>query len=461
VANPRETETIAAAATPAGGALATLRLSGSRALATGLTFLRPRNAAGKLLPRQATLCEAGPAERLIDEVVAVFYPGPNNATGEDLLEISCHGSPYVVKKLLEAALAGGARLAQPGEFTQRAFLHGRMDLSQAEAVADLIRARSENAHRAALVQLQGGLAAAIKKIREPLLDVLVRIEANLDHPEEDIPSLAPAELDAALSQPAARAAELSQSYERGRLVSEGARVCLVGRPNAGKSSLLNALLGRERAIVCPTPGTTRDTLEEEAVISGTASVLIDTAGLRDGAALDPAETAGIERTRSALASSDLVLLVIDGSRPPTPDDERVHREILAAAAKDGRPALSVLNKTDVAAPEWRGGTQDVKTSALRQEGIAELSTLIAERLGKRGADAQQATVTSLRHHEALAAAGQEILRAQEAPKKWPGEWEDRAAFHLRQSLRALGFITGEDAPDEVLARIFSRFCVGK
>ncbi|HVC09268.1 MAG TPA: tRNA uridine-5-carboxymethylaminomethyl(34) synthesis GTPase MnmE [Elusimicrobiota bacterium] len=456
---PRETETIAAAATPAGGALATLRLSGPGALTASLTFLRPRNAAGKLSPRQATLCEAGPAERPIDEVVAVYFPGPNSATGEDLVEISCHGSPYVVKKLLQAALAGGARPAQPGEFTQRAFLHGRMDLSQAEAVADLIRARSESAHRAALVQLQGGLATAIEKIREPLLDVLVRIEANLDHPEEDIPSLAPADLEAALSRPAALIAELSQSYERGRLASEGARVCLVGRPNAGKSSLINALLGRERAIVCAAPGTTRDTLEEEAVISGTASVLIDTAGLRDGAALDPAEKAGMERTRAALASSDLVLLVIDGSRPPTPDDERVHQEVLAAAAKNGRPALSVLNKTDIA--QWNGETHDVKTSALRQEGIADLARLIAQRLGAREADAQQVTVTSLRHHEALAVAAQEIDRAQEAAKKWPDAWEDRAAFHLREALRTLGSVTGQDAPDEVLARIFSRFCVGK
>ncbi|HVA66044.1 MAG TPA: tRNA uridine-5-carboxymethylaminomethyl(34) synthesis GTPase MnmE [Elusimicrobiota bacterium] len=461
MAKSREIETIAAAATPAGGALATLRVSGPDALSVGLSFLRPRNASGKLLPRQATLCEAGAAERPIDEVVAVFYPGPNSATGEDLVEISCHGSPYVIKKILQAALVGGARLAEPGEFTQRAFLHGRMDLSQAEAVADLIRARSEGAHRAALAQLQGGLAAAIEKIREPLLDALVRIEANLDHPEEDIPSLSAGELKAALSHPAELIAKLAQSYERGRLASEGARVCLVGRPNAGKSSLLNALLGRERAIVCAAPGTTRDTLEEEAVISGTASVLIDTAGLRDEAALDPAEAAGMERTRAALASSDLVLLVIDGSRPPTPDDERVHREILAAAAKDGRPALSILNKTDIAARDWRGGTQDVMTSALRQEGIADLAKLIARHLGAREADAQQVTVTSLRHHEALTSAGEEIDRAQEAPKKWPGEWEDRAAFHLRQSLRALGSITGEDAPDEVLARVFSRFCVGK
>ncbi|MDE2312613.1 MAG: tRNA uridine-5-carboxymethylaminomethyl(34) synthesis GTPase MnmE, partial [Elusimicrobia bacterium] len=361
--------TIAAAAAPAGGALSILRLSGPDALKIALGFLRPRGKA-ELPPRRATLCDAvepggravpgaleknasapgtaGPAEHPIDEVVAIYYPGPNSATGEDLVEVSCHGSPYVVKRLLEAALSLGARTAEPGEFTRRAFLSGRMDLSQAEAVAQLIRAKSSGAHRAALFQLQGGLSAELARIREPILDALVRVEANLDHPEEDIPSLSAQELQAALAAPAKLIADLAATFARGRILAEGARVCLVGRPNAGKSSLLNALLGRERAIVSAAPGTTRDTLEEEVLISGAAAVLVDTAGLREEGGADEVEQAGMARTRAALSSCDLTVLVLDGGRAQTQDDERVRQEILGAAAHDGRPVVTVLNKSDLA-----------------------------------------------------------------------------------------------------------------
>lgn len=447
-------ETIAAVATPSGcAALGVVRLSGASALAAASGFISLKSTPQ---PRIATWAKAH-WRAPIDEVVLTYFPSPHSPTGEDLVEVSAHGSPLILKRLLEAALACGARLARPGEFTQRAFLNGRLDLAQAEAVCDLIRAKTDEAHRAALAQLEGGLSKEVLSLRRPILDLLVRIEANLDHPEEDIPSLAASEVEEMLGAAAAPLSALAATFERGRLVTEGARVCIIGRPNAGKSSLLNALLGTERAIVCPAPGTTRDTLEESSSLDGIPSVLIDTAGLREHCE-DPAERLGLERTQRALTACDMALLVIDGSRPLDDEDRRIHRRILEKAAEQGRPIISVLNKSDL--PSGNDALGDIAVSAAARTGLQDLVGLISRRLSSE-AISESLLVTSLRHHEALRLCIEELGQARAAVAQWPRRWEDRVASRLREALRQLGEIIGEGAPDEVLEGIFSRFCVGK
>lgn len=452
-------DTIAAIATPPGlGALGVLRLTGDQARPICGAFLRLKNEDG-LKPRVATLAQAHEDGRPLDQVVATFFPGPHSATGEDIVEISSHGSPYILGKLLASALRAGARMAAPGEFTQRAFLNGRLDLAQAEAVCDLIRARTDRSHRAALAQLEGGLSKAVAACREPILDLLIRIEAVLDHPEEDIPALSPQETRQSLLDAQRPILDLADTFRTGRLMAEGARVCIVGRPNAGKSSLLNALLGTDRAIVCPSPGTTRDTLEEAVDLDGLPAVLVDTAGLREQAA-DEAEASGIQRSERALESCDLALLVVDASRAPDAEDARVHRRILETAARLGRPILTVGNKSDLSAA-FNPASADVSISALTRSGLEELVRLAAGRLSRAQAPAEAVVITSLRHRNALEHSARALENAREAISLFPGRWEDRAASALRQSLKHLGEITGEAAPDEVLHGIFSRFCVGK
>lgn len=452
-------DTIAAIATPPGvGALGILRLTGpeARAVASGFLALKGWE------PRRATLSRAHDEASPIDHVVATWFPGPNSATGEDLVEVSTHGSPYILGRLLKAALSRGARLAEPGEFTQRAFLNGRLDLAQAEAVAELIRAKTDRAHRAALTRLEGGLSRAVERLRAPILDLLVGVEAALDHPEEDLPAPGPEPTREALLQARRKVLGLAETFKVGRLLADGARVCLVGRPNAGKSSLLNALLGTDRAIVCPTPGTTRDTLEEAADFEGIPGFLIDTAGLREGAQ-DEAEALGLERSERALRTADLGLLVIDRSRPQGPEDERVHRRILETSARLGRPLVAVLNKSDLPAALHMDG---VPVSAKSGSGLRELSRLIAGRLSSEAAAGDELVVCSLRHAKALDLAAKALSEAEQAVAKYPGRWEDRAASWLREALGRLDEITGpgapgERAPDELLREIFSRFCIGK
>ncbi len=454
-------ETIVAVATPAGaGALAILRLSGAQALPCARGFLKI--AGSSFEPRRATFARAHDGCYPIDEVLATYFPGPSSATGEDLFEVSCHGSVYIVSRLLEAAANSGARLARPGEFTQRAFINGRLDLTQAEAVCDLIRARTKAAHSLALSQLEGGLSRAVNTTRTALLDLLVRLEASLDHPEEDIPTIAAAEFGANIESLSQEIESLAKTFATGRLIREGARIAIVGRPNAGKSSLLNALLGRERAIVCPTPGTTRDTLEEPAVLDGLPSILIDTAGLRCEAA-DPAERIGMERAELALSACDLGLLVIDGSRPVGEEDTLVHRRILMEAAKAGRKVISVLSKADLPLRATTHSTNALPVSTLQAQSLQKLVAHIAQTLAadRARAGSESALVSSTRHYDALSRAAEELELARRATQDWPGQWEDRAASRLRSSLAALDEIIGPGAPHELLDAIFSRFCLGK
>jgi tRNA modification GTPase len=460
------TDTIAAIATPPGsGALAVVRASGPGASAVAAAVLRR-----PLPPRRAVLAKARDSLGDIDQVVSLFFPAKRSPTGEDLVEITCHGSPYIQKRLLDALLEAGARSAAPGEFTQRSFINGRLDLPQAEAVCDLIAAGTGAAHRSALAQLEGGLSRAVDGLRIPILGLLAHLEACLDHPEEDIPPLPAAEARARLSALAGPAAALAESFGAGRLLREGRRVCIVGRPNAGKSSLLNALLGCERAIVSPEPGTTRDTIEEPCDLGGLPAVLVDTAGLGH----DPASAADVEslrRTQRALRSSDIAVLVVDGSRPPDARDEAAHRALRESSAADRRPVLTVLSKADLP-PSGAGGTSDTagapwradcRVSARRGDGLTELKLLLSRSLGRDGSAAAEggAAVTCARHHEALRRCLARLEEARSCVDAEPGRWEELAAGELRAALAALDEITGPAAPDEVLAGIFSRFCVGK
>jgi len=350
------------------------------------------------------------------------------------------------------------RHAAPGEFTRRAFTNGRLDLAQAEAVESLIRARGDRARRAAFERLEGGLSRAVDAARSRILDLLALLEARLDHPDEDIPPLADGTADSALAALRTPLERLLAAFDRGRAEREGLRVCLVGRPNAGKSSLLNALLGRDRAIVAATPGTTRDTLEEPAALAGLSAVLVDTAGLRDDAS-DPAEREGVARAERALAACDVAVLVVDSARPADAADERAHRRALELATREGRPVVVARSKSDLAAAAADGG--GVAVSAKTGAGLDALVRAVAAAAGAPDEDEGEALLIGARDRDAFAAALSELDAARAAVAAHPGTWEDRAACHLREAHARLGLVLGLGAPDEVLHAVFSRFCVGK
>jgi tRNA modification GTPase len=454
------TDTIAAIATPPGsGALAIVRVSGAQALRAAAVVLG--RAGGAWTPRRASLAVARDQDGDIDQVVALYHPGAQSPTGEDLVELTCHGSVYIQRRLLAALLAAGARTARPGEFTQRAFLSGRLDLAQAEAVCDLIQVGTRLAHRSALSQLEGGLSRSVAGLRAPILELLTHLEACLDHPDEDIPPLPGAQAQSRLRLLADPVTRLADTFRTGRILRDGLRICIVGRPNAGKSSLLNALLGSARAIVCAEPGTTRDTIEEPCDLDGLPTVLVDTAGL-DHDSRRAADAESLQRTQQALRASDLALLVIDGSRPMAADDEAAHRRVLESSAAEGRPVITVLNKADL---PLRAGQDPraCRVSALRGTGLDELKRLVSERLGRdSGSPAEAgATIACERHHAALRRCAAELEQAALCVGRDPERWEELCARHLREALAALDEITGPAAGDEVLDGIFSRFCVGK
>ena len=445
--------TIVALATPPGrAALGMVRVSGPlcREIARVLlgTELEPRRATPRPLRRNGVV---------VDRVVATYWAGPSTPTGEDLLELTGHGSPELLREVVEAALEAGARPAAPGEFTRRAFVNGRLDLAQARAVGDLIAARAAAARSAALTRLSGGLSDALDAARAPLLELLAELEVRLDHPEEDLAPLPAAAADAALADAASRLERLIAGFARGRARREGARVGLFGSPNAGKSTLLNALLGRERAITAPEPGTTRDLLEEQAELAGLPVVLIDTAGLRDGAS-DPAEREGIARAERALESCEVAVLVVDAANPDG-RDAAARETVAAAAARRGARLVVALNKIDLAGGS--AGAEGVRCSALTGQGVSELEAAIAAAASTAATDEGEALLDDARQTDALASALGELAAARAELAARPGAWEDRAADRLRRALALVGEARGEGASDEVLDEIFSKFCVGK
>lgn len=454
-------DTIAAIATARGpGAISILRISGKDALDVARRILRSTadrpaelNDGDSHRARLVRLVrpEDGSA---IDEGLAMPMLGPRSYTGENTVEIHCHGGGLVADLALRAALSAGARAARPGEFTERAFLNGRLDLCQAEAVADMISATSEAALDAARRQLDGDLSKAVLAARERILDTRALVEAHLDFPEEDLPKGVGQELMAALGEVEAGLQGLAETYARGRLIRDGLRVVLVGKPNVGKSSLLNALLGRERALVSPQAGTTRDYLEEPLALGAQQLLVCDTAGFRH--ADDHVERAGVERSREQLSNADVVVFVTDASAPLDELDTDLRAEI------GSRPIVAVRNKSDLPAA-WTddefGGLDWLPVSAKVGSGVGDLAKAVSRALPHGVGRSEGILVTNARHHEGLLRACASLERGVDLLSS-DGELELVAA-ELQVACAALDELVGRSDVEDVLDRIFSRFCVGK
>lgn len=440
-------DTIAALATPPGkSALAVLRMTGSGALAVLRKCIPGFN--GEIAPRRATLADIKEGEFDIDRAIVLYYRAPHSYTGEDLVEIHCHGGEAISRRALELLLKNGARPAEPGEFTFRAFINGKMDLTQAEAVADLVASESELARRNALAQLNGGLSRFVAEVRDRLLNTLAEVEAEIEFPEDE-----PFEIDydswqRRLSDEKRLIDEMIVRGSLGRVVREGFRVTIAGPPNSGKSTLLNALLGEDRAIVHHTAGTTRDALRESIEIGGIRVWLTDTAGLRDGAGEVEAE--GISRARREIETADLVIYLFDlclGS-----DREKAVQTIGADFKGD---LIVAGNKLDLC--EGMEFVPDIRISALRGDGLNQLRKMIADRALKQSPES--GLIASRRHLESLEAVSASLERAVEI-SSFRGETEIMA-LEIREALVSLGNIIGEGLGEEALNLIFSRFCIGK
>ena len=398
--------------------------------------------------------------RVIDQGLAVRFPGPHSYTGEDSAEFHCHGSPVVLRELLDALFAAGARQAKAGEFTQRAFLNGRLDLTQAEAVIDLIDAETAAAARNAAAQLDGGLRRVLEPIQDALLDITSRFYAVVDYPDEDIEDVKPEQVAEALSSAEKQLTSLLATCQRGKVLKSGVRTAIVGRPNAGKSSLLNALAGYERAIVTDIPGTTRDTVEESVLCGGVLLRLIDTAGIRDTE--DIVEQKGVERSRKALQSADLVLAVVDGSVPLTAED----LEVLRLAAESPR-WIAVFSKRDLWNTKARSiglagsptPAASVTLSSVTGEGLDELEKAVSTLFPAGDPKEAGSLLTDQRQEEAVRRARDAVRRARTALDD--GLTPDAVLTDAEEALDALGELTGRTAKEEIVSRIFSRFCVGK
>ncbi len=453
-------DTIAAIATPLGeGGLAVLRLSGAQALSiadqcfvpVGSSSLKPTVAPSHTI-------HYGRIERdgkTVDEVLVAVMRAPRTFTREDVVEITCHGGLLPAKMILDLLLENGARLAEPGEFTKRAFLNGRIDLAQAEAVADLIHARTELAMSAANEQLAGKLSQRIETLRDDLVKTLAHIEAHIDFPDEDIAPDTKEQLLNRLERAVAFMDTLLRTANEGQILRRGVRTAIIGRPNAGKSSLLNQLLGHDRAIVSATPGTTRDTIEETANIRGLPVVFIDTAGLREAG--DELEAEGIRRSRESLAKAELILHVLDGTEPLTAADEILLHEF------ESKKRILVRNKSDKTSrlelPEkFRAAAVDV--SCATGTGLEPLKDAIKECLwsGEIKAEMLQVMINS-RHQEALKRAREATLRTVDALRS--GLTLELPAMDLRIAANAVGEIVGKTSTEDLLDSIFSQFCIGK
>ena len=469
-------DTICAIATPAGeGGIGIVRLSGPQALlvAAGLVRLRSGqplasvvthtlHLADLLIP--ASLKQPEPSvdrhgsstASLLDEALVVYMKAPRSFTGEDVVEFQSHGGWLVLSMLCRACVMAGARLAEPGEFTKRAFLNGRLDLSQAEAVLDTIRAKSAASLTAAQRQLRGDLAREVDTAREALLGLLAHLEAGIDFVEEDIEFLQKQELLRTIERVALLVQQLQATAKEGRLLREGARVVIAGRPNVGKSSILNRLLKEDRAIVTAVPGTTRDVIEESIDLGGVMIHLVDTAGIRDTD--DVVECEGIKRSRSAQQEADLQIIVIDGSAPLTNEDRGLIDQ--AVVAKH----VIAINKADLPARVEPSSMEPrafaVALSAKTGKGIDALRAAIRSQLvGAGGETTDGVMVTNVRHQAALDRAGESLRHAAQSISA--GLAAELLAIDMRAAADALGEITGAITTDEILERIFSEFCIGK
>ena len=452
-------DTIVAPVTPPGeGGVGIVRLSGPGAIEHLTTSFRSKNNANVLKSHRLYYGQLVNCDNVrLDEVLAVVMRAPRSYTGEDVVEVHCHGGTQIMRGVLDLFLDAGARMAAPGEFTQRAFLNGRLDLSQAEAVVDVIKARSERAGQAALNQLEGHLSRKIHDFAEKLKGGLALLEAHIDFPDDEVGSLDLPALVTPINKLVKEMTALAESFDVGRVLREGVNVLILGRPNVGKSSLMNALLGESRAIVTEVAGTTRDTLEESLVLAGFPVRLIDAAGVRE--TNDPIEREGVRRASDKAVKADLVLLVLDGTCPLTKED------LLAFDLCKTDKTVIVINKSDkpqvVDVKQLIDYPHCVTVSAKQSQGLDALRDLVALRLGqdRLSAAGEGVIVTERRHRDALlkAVSSLESLFGGVAV----GVPLECLAMDLRESLGSLGQITGETTPDEILDEIFSRFCIGK
>lgn len=453
-------DTIVAISTPPGrGGIGVVRLAGPEARAIASPLLRVKHELQAGCALFCELIEPGTGER-IDEVVVTSFEKPHSYTTDDIVEISAHGSPVVLRHVVELALARGARLAEPGEFTLRAFLNGRLDLTQAEAVRDLIDSQTLYQAKVAAQQLEGALSKRLQPIKHKLVELIAALEAGIDFAEDDVSVMAPERIQERIAVVRAPLEDLAGSFEYGKIVHEGLTLAIVGRPNVGKSSLFNRLVERERAIVTATPGTTRDLVSETVSLGGIPVQLVDTAGIRK--ALDEAESIGVRKSMEALADADLVLVVLDASQARDGEDQ----QLLQQVAK--RQAIVVENKVDLVPSNGRrqagAGQSDevprVQTSALTGAGIGELRAEILKHVGGEGA-AQRETgfLTSVRHQKLVRDSLAALDAASQAVQgQVPHEM---LLLDLYNALRPLDEITGATTTDDILNLIFSTFCIGK
>jgi tRNA modification GTPase len=455
-------DTIVAPATPPGkGAVAIVRLSGPRAIQIAAALWHP---AGRAVPhpRRLSLGEIRDPQSgaIIDRAMCVMIPGPASLTGEDVVELHCHGGVYIVRRVLGLAMAAGARMAEPGEFSRRAFLNGRIDLTEAEAIADLVEARSESALQQAIAQLSGALAQRVRALHRGIIGVRAHLEAEIDFADEGLNLPGREEIAAEIARVAADVALLHDSFARGRLMRDGARAVIIGKPNAGKSSVLNVLLGADRAIVTAIPGTTRDVIEESMMLGAWRLVLQDTAGLREAG--DEVERIGIERTLGHAGAADLLIAVFDASRPFEDEDARV-LELCAA-----RAGVALLNKSDLAAALapadllGRGLEMPLmRFSALTADGAPALRDELGRALEAiaAGAPADGAAISRERHRDALAKALGALKSARASALG--GMPPEIVAVDAAAAAEALGAITGEVGAEDVLDAVFREFCIGK
>jgi len=462
-------DTICAPATVAGaGAISIIRISGSKALKTADEIAAPKKGLlSDTAPYTLRFCSFHDGEKTLDEGLAAIFRAPASYTGEDSVELYCHASSFIVSRLLEALQSKGCRLAAPGEFTQRAYLNGKMDLSQAEAVADVIGATTEVEHRVALNQMKGGYSCELRRLRDRLLELSALLELELDFSEEEVEFADRSKLRALTNQARKHCTVLADSFRLGNALKSGVPVAIVGAPNSGKSTLLNALVGEDRAIVTDIPGTTRDTIEESCIIDGVRFRFIDTAGIRDSS--DLVERLGIERTFAEMGKADIIIGVVDGSEA----DAREQADDIRRRAEKWQKLIIVLNKTDKFIEERSGdpglettaysadseiGECTISISAKNGYGIDSLKGAITSCIGTHGDG--DTLVTNARHAAALRAAADalgQVLAGLDSGT--PG---DLLAEDLRAAINSLSGIIGEAiTANEVLREIFGRFCIGK
>jgi tRNA modification GTPase len=466
----RETDTIAAVATPIGdGGISVIRVSGEEAF-----LIADRGFKGKTQLAAAPShtahygCFVDDLGKPIDNVVAVVFRNPHSYTGENSVELSCHGGQFVTRRILETITRLGARTAQAGEFTKRAFLNGRIDLAQAEAVADLIHSRSERAHRASISQLNGALSAKLSELLDKLLNSISLIELELDFAEEGYEFTEKGRVAGQLQAAISRVDELLSSYKVGKVYRDGVRVALAGAPNVGKSSLLNAFLREERAIVTSIPGTTRDIIEESVSLGGLLFNLSDTAGLRESN--DPIEQEGVRRAEERLMNCDILLLMVDGTRPLYPAEVVSSQKLIRGVEARGAACIVAINKVDLSLPERPKFTalpeaflkhQVLEISAKTLEGFAQLEEeLVKLALGGSVATEESGImITNARHYSALQRAKESLILARESALT--GKSGEFVALDLRVGMDALGEILGVVTTEDILNSIFANFCIGK